>query len=133
MGFKKRNKVTALFNMSSLTDIIFLLLIFFMLTSSLVAPNALNLKLPGSSTSRAVNPSRINEVNISQEGNFYLNGKRIDIEALREQLGRLASRSTEQLSIAIAPEKGTPVDNVVAVMDIAMDLDINAILAAEDK
>ncbi|MFM9952070.1 MAG: ExbD/TolR family protein, partial [Saprospiraceae bacterium] len=49
MGLKKRSKVSSQFNMSSLTDIIFLLLIFFMLTSTVVAPNALNLKLPGSS------------------------------------------------------------------------------------
>lgn len=46
---KKKSKISAEFNMSSLTDIIFLLLIFFMLTSSIVAPNALNLKLPGTS------------------------------------------------------------------------------------
>ena len=52
MGLKKRSKVSAEFSMSSLTDIIFLLLIFFMLTSSLVAPNALNLKLPGSSRTK---------------------------------------------------------------------------------
>jgi biopolymer transport protein ExbD len=50
MGLKKRAKVNAEFNMSSLTDIIFLLLIFFMLTSSLVTPNAINLAIPGNST-----------------------------------------------------------------------------------
>ena len=49
MGMKKRAKVSAEFSMSSLTDIIFLLLIFFMLTSSVVVPNALNLQLPGQS------------------------------------------------------------------------------------
>lgn len=132
MGIKKRNKVSAQFNMSSLTDIIFLLLIFFMLTSSLVAPNALNLKLPGSSTSRAVNPSRIDEVSINRGGNYYLNGKRIDIDELRSQLGRMASRSSEQLNITIAPEPGTPVEYVVAVMDIALTLNINGILATEE-
>jgi biopolymer transport protein ExbD len=47
MGLKKRNKVSAEFSMSSLTDIIFLLLIFFMLTSSVVTINAFNLKMPG--------------------------------------------------------------------------------------
>ena len=47
MAVKSRSKVSAQFNMSSLTDIIFLLLIFFMLTSSIVTPNALNLQLPG--------------------------------------------------------------------------------------
>ena len=48
MTLKSRNKVSANFNMSSMTDIIFLLLIFFMLTSTLISPNALDLLLPSS-------------------------------------------------------------------------------------
>lgn len=132
MAIKKRNKVTAQFNMSSLTDIIFLLLIFFMLTSSLVAPNALNLKLPGSTRSQATTPSRIDEVSIGRSGDFYLNGKRVDLETLRSQLRQAVSRSRQQLNISIAPEKGAPVEYVVAVMDIALELNINAILATEE-
>ena len=68
MGIKKRNKVNAQFSMSSLTDIIFLLLIFFMLTSSLVAPNALNLKLPGSSRTNVASSDRMDDVRISSSG-----------------------------------------------------------------
>ena len=52
MGMKKRTKVSAEFSMSSLTDIIFLLLIFFMLTSSMVIPNGLNLRLSGQSNTK---------------------------------------------------------------------------------
>jgi biopolymer transport protein ExbD len=48
MALRSRNKVSANFNMSSMTDIVFLLLIFFMLTSTLVSPNALKLLLPSS-------------------------------------------------------------------------------------
>lgn len=118
--------------MSSLTDIIFLLLIFFMLTSTLVAPNALNLKLPGSSRSQVVTSSDIDDVNIRPDGRYYLNGKRIDLNALENQLGQTARRmGSRKYNITISPESGTPTEYVVAVMDIAMRFDINGILATE--
>lgn len=130
MGINKRSKVSAQFNMSSLTDIIFLLLIFFMLTSSLVAPNALNLKLPGSSSVPTSTPKELDDVRITASGKYYLNGKRASISQLQSDLGRKA-RSSRKLSITISPEKQTPTEAVVAVMDIALRYDINAILAAE--
>ena len=131
MGIKKRSKVNAQFNMSSLTDIIFLLLIFFMLTSSLVAPNALNLKLPGRSRTQVVSPSDISRVTISNLGEYYLDGKRLELQTLDEQLRRQASGSRRKVNITIAPEPGTPVEYVVSVMSIAMKYEINGILATE--
>ncbi len=132
MSLKRRNKAIAEFNMSSLTDIIFLLLIFFMLTSSLVAPNALNLKLPGSSNARVTRTERLDDVRIDRRGRFYLNGKRISLPRLETELRRKARRARNgKLHITISPDKHTPVEHVVAVMDIAMRLDINGILTPE--
>ena len=109
MGIKKRNKVSAAFSMASLTDIIFLLLIFFMLTSSLVAPNALNLKLPGSSRSKVVSTSKLDDVRVSRRGNFYLNRRKMDsVEELESQLRSKVRGSSKQLNITISPNKGTP-------------------------
>ena len=75
MGLKKKNKVNAEFSMSSLTDIIFLLLIFFMLTSSVVTPNALNLKMPGSSSSSVTVSEKPDDVTITRKGTLKINGK----------------------------------------------------------
>ncbi len=132
MGLKKKSKVSAQFSMSSLTDIIFLLLIFFMLTSSLVAPNALNLKLPSSSKSSAPSTQRIDDVSISRGGNFYLNNKRLGLEELERGLQRLA-RTSSKPTITISPDKGTPTEHVISVMDMAMRFEINAVLATEGK
>jgi biopolymer transport protein ExbD len=132
MGLKKKSKVSAQFSMSSLTDIIFLLLIFFMLTSSLVAPNALNLKLPSSSKSSVPSNQRIDDVSISRGGNFYLNNKRLGLEELERDLQRLA-RTSSKPTITISPDKGTPTEHVISVMDIAMRFEINAVLATEGK
>ncbi len=131
MGLKKRSKVSAEFSMSSLTDIIFLLLIFFMLTSSLVAPNALNLKLPGSSRDRVVSQDRMDKVLISSGGGYFLNGRRYSIQNLERELSLKASRTRGKMNLTIETQQGTPVEHVVSVMDIAMRNDINGILATE--
>ena len=132
MSVKKRSKVSAEFNMSSLTDIIFLLLIFFMLTSTVVAPNALNLKMPGrSDTPAQPNDRNMDEVRIDNSGNFYLNSRRIAEGDLESELAAKA-RGRSQLPVIIAPDKQAPVEGVVTVMDMARRLDINGVLAAEE-
>ncbi|RME11717.1 MAG: biopolymer transporter ExbD [Bacteroidetes bacterium] len=132
MALKKRSKVNAEFSMASLTDMIFLLLIFFVLNSSVVAPNSLNLKLPGTSQAKLKSDSKTDDVSISLKGNYYLNGKRVSATRLEEALAKKAGRSSGTLDITISPAKGTPVKYVAFVMDIAMRYQINAILAAEE-
>jgi len=130
MGIKKRSKVSAQFNMSSLTDIIFLLLIFFMLTSSLVAPNALNLKLPSTSSTSTAAPDRVDDVRVSRSGSYFFNNKRRSLPDLERDLARLSRRSGKP-AITISPDKGTPTEHVVEVMDLAMRYKINGVLATE--
>jgi biopolymer transport protein ExbD len=130
MALKKRSKINSEFSMASLTDMIFLLLIFFVLNSSVVAPNALNLKLPGSSRANQKLDSRTDNVAVNAEGNFYLNGKRISPFELEQALSKKTSDGNK-LDIIISPQKGTPVKYVAFVMDIAVRYDINAILATE--
>jgi len=128
MGLKKRTKVNAEFNMSSLTDIIFLLLIFFMLTSSMVVPNALNLKMPGKSRSTANQPKYPpTEVKITRDGSYYLNGtkaSRLGIEKAVRQLKKERSK----FSMVIIPDDNVANEKVVAVLDIAYRYHIDAIM-----
>ncbi len=119
--------------MSSLTDIIFLLLIFFMLTSSLVAPNALNLRLPGSSQTSRVTSGQIDDVTISRQGQYYFNGRRISLEDLENTMRRKARAASKKVNMTISPAPGAPTEYVVAVMDIAMRFNINGILATEKR
>ena len=131
MGLKKRSKVSAEFSMSSLTDIIFLLLIFFMLTSSLVVPNALNLKLPSSSPSKAVSKSNLTDVSIRKSGNIYVDGRKKSDSELDSAMRALAKKKGKSATISISPDKGTGVEHVVKVMDIALRYKINTILTPE--
>jgi len=132
MGIKKRSKVSAEFNMSSLTDIIFLLLIFFMLTSSLVAPNSLNLKMPGSSSNTSVpSTDKLDDVRINRRGNFYFNGKRQTLTQLQSILRKKSRRGKYKMTIS--PDSSAPTEGVVAVMDLALRYNIDGILTAEPE
>ena len=85
MALRSKNKVSAAFSMSSMTDIVFLLLIFFMLTSTLVTTNALDLVLPNS-TAQTVKKQRVS-VSINENFEYF-----IDKEAVELKIGRASCR-----------------------------------------
>ena len=130
MGLKKKNKVNAQFNMSSLTDIIFLLLIFFMLTSTIVAPNALNLKLPGRSKAPVAQTDNLPDVHVFASGTYAYNGRNVSAGQVESELRALSKKSNT--SFTISPEKQAPVETVVFVMDLAMRFQLNAVLLPEE-
>ncbi|MCB9284000.1 MAG: biopolymer transporter ExbD [Lewinellaceae bacterium] len=131
MGLKKRNRANAEFSMSSLTDIIFLLLIFFMLTSTLVKIEAFD--LPESDSKTVAPTSAI--VTIDQSGKYALNSKPITMSSLEQSLrGELKDAGNrEDYTITIVAEKGTPFERVIDVMQIAGKLRVKAILATQPK
>ena len=120
-----------MFNMSSLTDIIFLLLIFFMLTSTIVAPNALNLKLPGTSKSQAPSKENLSDVRVMANGSFRWNRKNTSKAQLESELKKLRGLDESQRTFTISPDKKAPIENVVYVMDLALRLNLNAVLLPE--
>lgn len=129
MGLKKRSKVNTEFNMSSLTDIIFLLLIFFMLTSSLVVPNALNLQLPGKkSTSNKPSTTKPAQVDINADGSYLLNGRGIELATLESQLVNYKKSKGDDAVVIISPAADATNDAVVAVMDIVYRFEIKSSL-----
>ena len=117
--------------MSSLTDIIFLLLIFFMLTSTLVKIQPFELP---ESDSKTVAPTNI-MVSIENDGRHTLNGTNISVRALERAMreGIEGIENRENVSVTIVAEVGTPFDDVVEVMNIAARLRIKAILATQPR
>ena len=128
MALKKRNRVNAEFSMASLTDIIFLLLIFFMLTSTLVSPNALRLTLP-SSTSKTVAPQSYT-ISIRSNGSYHLNGVEMSLGNIEQELRvGLNKGGNEKPTIVIAADKTSQLDYTVRVMDLANRLGARAFIA----
>lgn len=128
MAIKKRTKVNAQFNMSSLTDIIFLLLIFFMLTSSMIIPNALNLQLPGKSQPTPPSTAKATIVKIESNGSYYLNGNSISISSLEKQVIQLKRAKGRNANITVSPSANAKNEKVVAVLDIAYRHGVGTVL-----
>ncbi len=130
MGLRARNKRLTDFQLASLTDIIFLLLIFFVLTSSIVSPNALNIMLPNSdSQTQAVQTVSIS---IDKDMKYYLDGEEIDPTWLETMLpSKLAGQ--EDPTVVLSADKSVPVEHVVNVMNVASRLKIKMVLATTPK
>jgi len=116
MGLRSRNKVSANFNMSSMTDIVFLLLIFFMLTSTLVSPNALKLLLP-SSKAKTLEKQTIS-ISITKEIDFYINENKVTAAGIEQEL-KLLIKNEKEPAIILHTDKTVAIEHVVKVMDIA--------------
>ena len=130
MNFKGQNKVTPEFNMSSMTDIVFLLLIFFMLASTLVSVNAIDISLPKAS-GMTENKKSVS-VSIKKDLTYYIDQKRVGISVLENEL--LAALSNEATpTIVLRAEKSVRIDNVVKVMDIVNRHKFKVILAVKPK
>ena len=128
MDIRGRNKITPEFNMSSMTDIVFLLLIFFMLASTLVTTSAIDILLPKAS-GKTQNKKSVS-VSIKKDLTYYIDQKRVGESVLESQL--LAALSGEESpTIVLRAEKSVPVDNVVKVMDIANRNKFKVILAVK--
>ncbi len=130
MDFGSRNKISTKFSMSSMTDIIFLLLIFFLLTSSAVTPHALDLLLPKSS-GKTTNVQNV-AVSITNELKVYVNNKPVSFNSLESTLNS-SLQGVENPTIVLRAEKSVPVDKVVRVMDIANRNKYKLILAVSPK
>jgi len=114
--------------MSSLTDIIFLLLIFFMLTSSLIIPNALNLKLPGKASSSPPSKSQPAIIKIERNGTYFYNGEKISLSGIESRV-RTLKKGNKKTSIVVSANSDAAYEKVVAVLDLAYRIGVNAILA----
>lgn len=130
MSLQSRNKVSATFQMSSISDIIFLLLIFFMLTSTLVAPNALKLLLPRSSHQTEATP--VISVSITKNLEFYVDTKKVPFSDLEFTLRELLRTKTEPC-ISLHAERTVPIEEVVKVMNIAKNNKYKLILATQPE
>lgn len=130
MALKRRNKVDASFSMSSMTDIVFLLLIFFMVTSTLIAPNALKLLLPESNNQTAAKP--ITTVSITADLKYYVNTdgdvRRVSFSEIESALQKSIGNNPEAY-VSLHADKSVPIEQVVKVMNIAKRNKYKMILA----
>ncbi|UJH66486.1 ExbD/TolR family protein [Allomuricauda sp. SCSIO 65647] len=128
MKLKGRNKVSPEFSMSSMTDIVFLLLVFFMLTSN--APNALDLLLP-KAKGKSTNTQNVS-VTIDKDLRYFVNNEQINGEYIEIELKK-ALKGQEKPTIILRAEESVAIREAVNVMDIANRNSYKVILAVRPK
>lgn len=131
MNLRGRNRVSAEFNMSSMTDIVFLLLIFFMIASTTITSNnALDLVLPKSSGKS----DEIKNVSVSVNKNleYFIDKEKFAENALEEKLKTMLANQTDP-TILLHVEEGVPIERAVSVMDIAYRNKFKIVLAVSPK
>lgn len=121
MALKKRNKASASFSMSSMTDLVFLLLIFFMITSTVVTPSAIKLLLPQSSSQASAKP--LTRVYIDSNINFYVaEGKNAERQVAFEDIEPFLQSvvlAEPEMYIALYADESVPYREIVKVLNIA--------------
>ena len=119
MAIKSRNKVEPTFNSSSMSDLVFLLLIFFMLTSTLVAPNAIKLMLP-SSNSKTMAKQTVT-VYVNEQFQYFVDETATDETQLTDLINSKIGNDS-QATVVLRSDKSVPVQYVVNVIDAVNDI-----------
>ncbi len=128
MAVRSNNKISPNFNMSSMTDLVFLLLIFFIITSTLVTVNALDLQLPQSAANHVEKQTL--SVSISKDFEYAINEEMVSHDGLEFSiLDRL--KDMEEQAMVLRAEIGVPIEKVVEILDIAQRHHIKIVLATQ--
>ncbi|WP_194775606.1 ExbD/TolR family protein [Pararhodonellum marinum] len=127
MGLQSKHKIDAAFSMSSMTDIIFLLLIFFMLTSSFITPSGLPVNLPSSEASDIVMQEVT--VTITKDLKFSVNDRIVNRQEIKNELTALLKEKKGQVVLHI--DKDVPVEYLVEIGGIAAGLEANVSIATK--
>jgi len=132
MNLKKRSRRgSAEMHTSAMNDIMFFLMLFFLIASTVTNPNVVKLVLPKSSSGQAIAKKTIN-VSISKDLEYTVDKKKVAVGDLSATLSTYKSMAQE-LTIVLAVDKTVAIQDVVSVMDIAQKLNIKMVLATVAK
>jgi biopolymer transport protein ExbD len=130
MKLSSRNKVSPEFNMSSMTDLVFLLLIFFMLTSTLVTPAALDVVLP-KSKAQTVKKATVS-VTIDEDFQYSVGSNVVSVDEIETYLLQEVAKNAESV-VVLRVDESVPTGKTVQIMDIAYRNKIKLVLATDPK
>jgi biopolymer transport protein ExbD len=130
MALSTKNKVSVNFSSAGMSDIVFLLLLFFMLTSTLVHPTALKLLLPKGTTQTSARP--MTTVSISKDLQYYIEEQPVSLENLEAALQAKVG-SNPEIYVSVHADRSVPIEYVVNVMNIAVKNQYKLILATTPK
>ncbi|MGK9367577.1 ExbD/TolR family protein [Melioribacter sp. Ez-97] len=131
MKFETNNKPLSIFAYSSLTDIVMLLLIFFLLTSQFVIQTGVKIKLPSAKNNEQVAPAKL-IVTITEGNQIFLGNEEISIERIAGRLDML-KRQTNESNLIIRADKSVNIDLIIKIIDAAKGVGIDKFTIETEK
>ena len=129
MNLRSRLKSHPELHAGALNDILFILLFFFLIVSTLANPNVIKLSQPKSKSDTKAKQTVV--VSIDSKSQFYVGTSKVTIEELRLKLQPLLAKETDQPTVVINADKKVPVENIVNVMRVARELGARTVLAVD--
>jgi biopolymer transport protein ExbD len=129
MNLRRRHREEAEVHTGPLNDILFILLLFFLIVSSLANPNVIKLSQPKSKSDTKAKQTVV--VSIDANKQFYVGTAHVTIEELKAKLQPFLAKEGDQPSVVINADKTVPVDAIVQVMRVARDLGARTVLAVD--
>ncbi len=129
MNLKRRLRGHAEVHTGALNDILFILLLFFLIVSTLANPNVIKLSQPKAKSDTKAKQTVV--VSIDANNQFYVGTSKVSLEELKAKLQPILAKETDQPSVVINADKNVPVENVVAVMRVARELCARSVLAVD--
>lgn len=131
MNFKKRKRGNVEVHTSALNDIMFFLLLFFLLASAVANPNVVKLFLPRSSSGQSIPQKTIN-VSITKDLEYFVEKQPVALADLSKSI-EVYQRASPELTIILYADRTIAIENVVELTDIANKLKVKLVLATETK
>jgi biopolymer transport protein ExbD len=129
MNLRKRHREDAEVHTGPLNDILFILLLFFLIVSTLANPNVIKLGQPKAKSDTKAKQTVV--VSIDANKQFYVGTTKVSLDELKAKLQPFLAKETDQPSIVINADKTVPIDDVVAVMRVARELGARTVLAVD--
>ncbi|MCM5528908.1 biopolymer transporter ExbD [Parasegetibacter sp. NRK P23] len=129
MNLRRKHREEAEVHTGPLNDILFILLLFFLIVSTLANPNVIKLSQPKAKSDTKAKQTVV--VSIDMDKQFYVGTTKVSIEQLKETLLPIIQKETQEPSIVINADKSVPVEDVVAVMRVARELGAKSVLAVD--
>jgi biopolymer transport protein ExbD len=132
MNLRTKKKATVEVHTSALNDIMFFLLLFFLLASAVVNPQVVKLLLPRSESGQQSNAQKTITVSIDEDLKYFVEKKQVSLEALKTEV-ETYQKASPDLTLVLYVARGVSIENTMQVFDVANQLKLKVVLAVEPK
>ncbi len=132
MNLRKRNKGTVEVQTSALNDIMFMLMLFFLLASAVVNPQVVKLLLPRSDSGQQSSAQKTVTVSIDEQLNYFVEKQQVTLDNLQSAV-ETYQRDSPDLTLVLYVARGVSIENTMQVFDVANQLKLKVVLAVEPK